>query len=138
MIINKCKQKKCFQIKRKEDEAREKLIEECRRQREMEEMRTVEPAMKQRLFEGFSREERGRYDYLKARKYTQPETRYTRPVCSSWVYGWRLGDQAIPDKSKFTRTKIVRDTFYTNNGIPDLPVTTEVPSRLRRCQTAAW
>ena len=101
-------------------------------------MREVEPEEREELYEGFTREEKGRYAYLNTRKRTIPEVKYTRPICSSWVYGWKLDDSIKATKPTHARTKIVRDTFYTTNGVPDLPETTMVPSPMRRCMTALW
>ena len=101
-------------------------------------MRDVEQETKDKLYNGFTKEEKGRYTYLNTRKEIIPEVKYTRPICSSWIYGWKLNDSVKPSKPPHARTKIVRDTFYTSNGIPDLPETTMVPSPQRRCMTAHW
>ena len=73
------------------------------------------------LYDGFTKEGRGRYQYLQSRYQTIPETKYHFPVLSSWEYGWRLGDVIKPEDIKKPaegRTRIVADTFYTRTGIP--------------------
>ena len=125
-------------MKNREIEAHKQMIADCRKGREIYEMRDVKPETKELLYDGFTKEEKGRHDYLNNRKETIPEVKYTRPICSSWVYGWKLSDHVKPMKPTHARTKIVQDTFYTSNGVPDLPQTTIVPSPIRRCTTALW
>lgn len=75
------------------------------------------------LYDGFTKEGKGRYQYLQQRYQTIPETKYQFPVLSSWEYGWRLGDVIRTEeirKPANGRTRIVADTFYTRTGIPDL------------------
>lgn len=75
------------------------------------------------LYDGFTKEGRGRYQYLQSRYQEIPEDKYHFPVLSSWEYGWRLGDVIkTEDIKKPTqgRTRIVADTFYTRTGIPAL------------------
>ena len=56
-----------------------------------------------------------------------------QPLLTSWEYGWRYheDDRAAylasikkpdhaPPPNCFARTRLVADTFYTNNGIPSL------------------
>ena len=75
------------------------------------------------LYDGFTKEEKGRYQYLKARTNTGPEEKYAYPILSSWDYGWRLNDVIPPEtihKPQYGRTRIVADTFYIRTGVPDL------------------
>jgi hypothetical protein len=87
------------------------------------EMRPVSPKVRKSLYEGFSKDGTGRYQYLHRRYTYDPENKYDYPILSSWVYGWRLGDVIKKDEIKkptHGRTRIVADTFYTRTGIPDL------------------
>lgn len=75
------------------------------------------------LYDGFTKEGKGRYQYLQSRYRHIPEDKYEFPVLSSWEYGWRLGEVIDKDdvrKPMHGRTRIVADTFYTRTGIPTL------------------
>ena len=85
------------------------------------EMRPVTPQTKLRLYDGFTKEGKGRHQYLSSRYERNPEDKFSFPLLSSWEYGWRLGDVIKKDdirKPKHGRTRIVADTFYTRTGIP--------------------
>uniref|UniRef100_A0A8C5QYW7 Sperm microtubule inner protein 1 C-terminal domain-containing protein n=1 Tax=Leptobrachium leishanense TaxID=445787 RepID=A0A8C5QYW7_9ANUR len=56
------------------------------------EMRPPTSHTSQLLYDGFSKEGKGRSMYLKRRKQFAPEEKYPHPVLSSWDYGWRLGN----------------------------------------------
>lgn len=84
-------------------------------------MLPVRPRMRSLLYDGFTKEGRGRYQYLHARYQTVPEEKYQFPVLSSWEYGWRLPDVIKKEDIKKPvngRTRIVADTFFTRTGIP--------------------
>lgn len=84
------------------------------------EMHPVDPVLKDCLYDGFTKEGKGRYMYLHQRYSTIPEQKFAYPTCSSWDYGWRLCDVIKKEdikKPKYGRNKIVEDTFYTRNGI---------------------
>ena len=81
------------------------------------------PRTRELLYDGFTKEGRGRYQYLQARYQCIPEEKYHFPLLSSWEYGWRLGDVIRVDEASKPaqgRTRIVADTFYTRTGIPTL------------------
>lgn len=70
------------------------------------------------LYDGFTKEEKGRYQYLKARKLEKPETKYEYPLLSSFEYGWKLNEVAPKYKTPSNgRSKIVEDSFYRRNGV---------------------
>lgn len=86
-------------------------------------MRNPGPRTRDLLYDGFTKEGRGRYQYLQARYQCIPEVKYRFPLLSSWEYGWRLSDvMRVDEASKPAqgRTRIVADTFYTRTGIPTL------------------
>ena len=88
------------------------------------EMQPVDCTVKSKLFDGFTKEGKGRYQYLHSRYKESPEDKFTFPLLSSWEYGWRLGDVIKKEdikKPQHGRTKIVADTFYTRTGIPANP-----------------
>ncbi|XP_063283631.1 protein SPMIP1-like [Pelobates fuscus] len=93
---------------------------------DLSEMRPVTPQTHHLLYDGFSKEGKGRSMYLKRRKEFAPELKYPHPVLSSWDYGWRLDDVVkefrIPIHG---RSKMVRDTFYSRNGILQEPSYTD-------------
>jgi len=85
------------------------------------EMRPVSGKTKEMLYDGFTKEGKGRYQYLHARNEQNPEDKFSFPLLSSWEYGWRLSDVIKKEeikKPKNGRTRIVADTFYTRTGIP--------------------
>lgn len=82
--------------------------------------------VRSRLYDGFTKEGKGRYQYLQSRYQDIPENKYRFPVLSSWEYGWRLNDVIRNEdihKPENGRTRIVADTFYTRTGIPALRCT---------------
>lgn len=85
------------------------------------EMRPVTPGTKTKLYDGFTKEGKGRHQYLVSRYEKNPEEKFSFPLLSSWEYGWRLGDVIRKEDIKKPvngRTRIVADTFYTRTGIP--------------------
>ncbi|XP_056384251.1 protein ATP6V1FNB-like [Hyla sarda] len=88
----------------------------------LSEMRPVTRHTSRLLYDGFSKEGKGRSLYLKVRKESGPEEKYPHPVLSSWDYGWRLGDVMTDFKSPIHgRSRIVKETFYSRNGILSVP-----------------
>jgi len=86
-------------------------------------MRPVTHFVRGKLYDGFTKEGKGRYQYLQDRYQQIPEVKYQFPVLNSWDYGWRLGDVIKKEEIKKPvngRTRIVADTFYTRTGIPVL------------------
>ena len=84
------------------------------------EMRPVTPSTKQLLYKGFSALGEGRYAYLQERKRKKPEQKYEFPITNGWEYGWKINDamkQSVSKPAEFGRTRIVRDSFYRNNGV---------------------
>ncbi|KAK7102064.1 protein SPMIP1-like [Littorina saxatilis] len=84
------------------------------------EMRPPSGKTRDTLYDGFTKEGKGRYQYLRRRYDTIPEQKFEFPILSSWDYGWRLGDVIKKEdikKPPFGRTRIVNDTFYNRNGI---------------------
>lgn len=89
----------------------------------LSDMRPVTGPTKDKLYDGFTKEGKGRYAYLMDRYQTIPERKYQFPVLSSWDYGWRLEDVIKKEEIKkppYGRTRMVADTFYTRTGIPGL------------------
>ena len=90
---------------------------------ELVDMRPVSLPVRSKLYDGFTKEGKGRYQYLQARYQRIPEDKYNFPALNSWEYGWRLGDVIKKEdikKPTYGRTRIVADTFYTRTGIPVL------------------
>jgi len=88
-------------------------------------MHPVADVTKSSLYDGFTKEGKGRYQYLQQRYQRIPEDKYQFPVLSSWEYGWRLKDVINTEdihKPAAGRTRIVADTFYTRTGIPGIHV----------------
>lgn len=84
-------------------------------------MYPVDRKLRDQLYDGFSKEEKGRRQYLKARKDTIPEKKYHFPLCSSWEYGWRINEY-VPKRSitnpVYGRRAVVESDFFTRNEIP--------------------
>jgi hypothetical protein len=84
----------------------------------LSDMRKPEEKVTKLLFDGFTKEEKGRYQYLKARKSDNPEEKYDYPLLTSFDYGWKLSEVAPAYKTPVNgRTKIVEDTFHRRNGV---------------------
>jgi len=84
----------------------------------LRDMNQVDRKTLSKIYDGSSREGKGRYSYLKVRSELNPENKYNFPVVSSWEYGWRLGDVIKVEDMKnpeFGRSRIVADTFYRSN-----------------------
>ncbi|XP_059175848.1 protein ATP6V1FNB-like [Physella acuta] len=82
--------------------------------------RPVSPLVRDTLYEGYSRIGQGRKIYLKQRNDKNPEDKFRFPVCSSWDYGWRLGDVIRTEdivKPEFAQYMIMERTFYSKNGL---------------------
>lgn len=107
--------------KREEDEMMRQIVEQARQSQSKEEMWSPDSQIKSRLYDGISREEKGRYQYLRERHDTIPERKFAFPLCSSWDYGWKVGDEMGQyQRPKYARTAKVKESFYTCNGIPTL------------------
>ncbi|XP_068109844.1 protein SPMIP1 [Hyperolius riggenbachi] len=90
------------------------------------EMRPVTPHTSKLLYDGFSKEGKGRSMYLKTRKQYGPAEKYPHQILSSWDYGWRMGDMMKEFKSPVHgRSRIVKDTFYSRNGVMSEPEATD-------------
>jgi hypothetical protein len=65
------------------------------------------------LFDGFSKDEKGRSKYLKMRKSFDPEEKYRYPQLSSWEYGWNFKHITTPGIAPVNaRNRIVAESFY--------------------------
>ena len=107
-------------VKQEEEEELKRLREEARMTNMKEEMFPPNPQVKEKLYDGFTKEEKGRYQYMKSRNVIIPEKKYTYPILSSWDYGWKLDQPSSADRSRFSRTRIVKDSFYTRNKVATL------------------
>ncbi|XP_010873053.2 protein ATP6V1FNB isoform X2 [Esox lucius] len=86
--------------------------------REVPLMRPVTPQTQETLYQGFSKEGKGRSRYLHARTRKAPEEKFDYPLLSSWDYGWRLGDSGREYRSPANgRSGVVKNAFYARNGI---------------------
>uniref|UniRef100_UPI00398F1F9F protein SPMIP1-like n=1 Tax=Pristiophorus japonicus TaxID=55135 RepID=UPI00398F1F9F len=61
-------------------------------------MRPVTPEVRALLYDGFSNEDKGRYQYLKARTEKGPHEKYEFALASSWDYGWNLGERPLAEQ----------------------------------------
>ncbi len=70
------------------------------------------------IYDGLSKEGKGRYQYLQQRKLDKPEERYEYPLISSFEYGWKLNEVAPEYRTPaHGRGRIVEESFYRRNGI---------------------
>ncbi|XP_051873994.1 protein ATP6V1FNB isoform X2 [Pristis pectinata] len=82
----------------KQQEERKKPVQETPLKTELtQEMRPVTPQIRSLLYDGFSKEQRGRHLYLKKRMAKPPEEKFHHPLLSSWAYGWRLDGEYSTD-----------------------------------------
>lgn len=107
-------------IQKQEREKLAQIVKQAREHSTNEEMRAADPKVKGSLYTGFTKEGRGRYHYLKQRREENPEVKYTFPICSSMVYGWKITGDPRFGKPTYARTRMIQDSFYTRNGVPDL------------------
>jgi len=76
-------------------------------------MHPITKAEKDILFDGFSKDEKGRSKYLKMRKKFDPEEKYRYPQLSSWEYGWNFKHITTPGIAPVNaRNRIVAESFY--------------------------
>lgn len=109
--------------KRLEDEALREIVEQARARREKGQMRPVDDQSKAALYDGFSREGRGRARYLRERHRQAPDTKFTYPMVSSWEYGWKVNDETDAyRRPRYARTATINGSFFARNGVP-LPCT---------------
>ncbi|XP_045548065.1 uncharacterized protein isoform X2 [Salmo salar] len=68
----------------------------------------------------------GRRLYLHTRTLKDPEEKFDHLLLSSWHYGWRLGEYGRDYRSPANgRSGVVRNTFYSRNGIFNIPSETD-------------
>ena len=108
------------QMVREERERLALIAEEAKKFQTTEEMRPPPEVLKESLYDGFTKEEKGRYRYLNARKRDIPETKYHFPQLSSWVYGWKLDEEFKLHRPEYARTRLIQDSFFARNNVPDL------------------
>ncbi|PVD24769.1 hypothetical protein C0Q70_15255 [Pomacea canaliculata] len=89
-----------------------------------QEMRPASPSTMNVLYDGFTKEGKGRYKYLKLRYEDIPETKFQFPVISSWEYGWHQAQEIKKEdikKPENGRTANIQNSFYTRNGVGIAP-----------------
>nr|XP_033814171.1 protein ATP6V1FNB [Geotrypetes seraphini] len=80
-------------------------------------MKPVTPCTRSLLYNGISKEEEGRFKYLRERYKLKPEEKYVHPLTTSWSYGWQLGNMDPTQHSIYSRYPILKDTFFRRNGV---------------------
>lgn len=80
------------------------------------EMYPATPITKGKLFDGFSKEGKGRALYLECRKSTGPEAKFPYPITEAQEVGWRQEERGTFGKPKHGRSQTIR-TFYRDNGV---------------------
>ena len=86
-------------------------------------MNRADTPTKQKLYDGLSKEGKGRHAYLASRHKLDPDNKFNFPLLSSWEYGWRLSDVIrVEDLKNPThgRSRIIAETFYRNNGLSEI------------------
>lgn len=121
--------------KLEEQREMENLREIARSKQSMEEMFEAPRQEREQLFDGFTKEGRGRYLYLKNRHEVIPEDKFSFPLLSSWDYGWKLNDSSVPTRPRHARTRKIADTFYTRNRVPTLGDPT-LGVKFEKCKTS--
>ena len=121
-------------MKQDEEKTMHEIQDIARKQQSKEEMWKPPKQMKEDLYEGFTKEGRGRYQYLKQRKQEIPEKKYSFPMLSSWEYGWKLDEQFQLKRPTHARTRLIQDSFYTRNRVPTLDDPT-IGTTLERSKT---
>jgi len=80
------------------------------------EMYPVTPGTTAKLYDGFSKEGKGRSLYLTCRKAKGPEAKFPYPVTEAQEVGWRMEEREPKGKPKHGRSETIR-TFYRDNGV---------------------
>lgn len=83
-------------------------------------MRSPSPHVRKSMYDGLTREGKGRHFYLRQRYEKNPEEKFPLPVCTSWDYGWRLSDVMKKEdtrKPEHGSYMILKHTLYTRNGL---------------------
>lgn len=110
--------------KLEEDESMRKIVEDARKKFNADvEMYPATRKVKSTLYDGFTKEEKGRYKYLRLRHQENPENKFTYPVTSALEYGWKIQDEDLR-RSKFAVSNVTKYSFFTRNGVPDLAAPT--------------
>ncbi|XP_051890102.1 protein ATP6V1FNB-like [Pristis pectinata] len=104
-----------------EEKQKDSIAEEQAPAMALSDMRPVTPEVRALLYDGFSKEDKGRYLYLKARMKKGPSEKYEYPLTSSWNYGWKIEDDVEYKKPGFGRSALVETAFYRRNGIFSKP-----------------
>ncbi|CAL8076793.1 unnamed protein product [Calicophoron daubneyi] len=73
------------------------------------------------LFDGISKEGKGRVQYLRERNKLNVEQKFQYPIASSMIYGW--GNTALltnsgPQQNRHGRERVIEESFYRRTGIP--------------------
>ena len=121
-------------MKQQEEKSLHDIKEIARQQQSSEEMWKPATKAKECLYDGFTKEGKGRHQYLKGRNEVIPEKKYSFPVLSSWDYGWKIDEAFNLQRPKHARTRLIQDRFYTRNRIPTLEDPTIGPT-LERAKT---
>ena len=107
-------------MKQEHEQNMREIKAKAQKEQTEEEMYVPSFKTKDKLYDGFTKEEKGRYQYLKERKNVIPEQKYSFPILSSWEYGWKLDEQFKLQRPKHARTRMIQDSFYTRNTVPTL------------------
>ncbi|XP_014778279.1 protein ATP6V1FNB [Octopus bimaculoides] len=89
--------------------------------KQFELMLPIDKETKDILYDGVSRDGKGRAKYLKQRYIENPEDKFIFPPTSGMEYGWNIAELSKSfniNKSLHGHRCILRDTFYRKNGIP--------------------
>jgi hypothetical protein len=93
----------------------ESLTAKVEQERERQKREAASPERKL-LYEGVSKEGKGRMAYLMSRRSQSPKQKSQRPLTSSQEVGW-LSENHRSEVSVHGRRAIVADTFYRSHGI---------------------
>jgi len=108
------------QKKLEEDETLRQILSQAKKLDCRDEMKPIDGQLKEKLYDGFTKEEKGRYQYLKSRHLHIPESKFTYPVTSAMDYGWKVLDSFKLQRSPYANCNVTKYNFYTRSGVPDL------------------
>ena len=121
-------------MKHQEEKNLQDIKEVARKQQSAEEMWKPPSKIKENLYDGFTKEGKGRHQYLRERHGVIPEKKFSFPMLSSWEYGWKIDEAFNLQRPKHARTRLIQDRFYTRNRIPTLEDPTIGPT-IERAKT---
>lgn len=115
---------------KKEESTRQKWMEKYAKDKLREERKLLIEALKKEkndlkkynkaralLYDGVSKEGKGRAAYLNHQRQIDPKVKYKTPLTSSHEIGWYIDNCTYTERLEHKRRAIIRETFYRSRGV---------------------